>query len=120
MKVKLLTPYDIDNEHTICKGAELEAVDSWCSCNGTVYVCVMPDGSHRPINGSVLEVVDYKPYQEWEMIRTQAAISAMQAIITANASNEMFVLLTSEKDVSRSAVRYADALINELRKKKKK
>ena len=119
MKVKLLTPYDIDVEHTICKGAELEAVGSWCSCNGTVYVCVMPDGSHRPINGSVLEVVDYKPYQDWEKIRTQAAISAMQAIITATVSNDRFSLRIREEAVSRAAVGYADALIQELRKEGK-
>lgn len=119
MKVKLLTPYDIDNEHTLCKGAELEAVDSWCSCNGTVYVCVMHDGSHRPINGSVLEVVDYKPYKDWEKIRTQAAISAMQAIISATVSNDRFSLRISEEAVLMAAVGYADALINELRKEKK-
>lgn len=35
MKVKLLTPYDIDMEHTLCKGAELEAVYRWCSSKGT-------------------------------------------------------------------------------------
>lgn len=116
MKVKLLTPYDIDMEHTLCKGAELEAVYSWCSSNGTTYVCVMPDGSHRPIDESILEVVDYKPCQDWEKIRTQAAISAMQAIISGAVSKNIFSFSISEEAVSKAAVRYADNLIKELRK----
>ena len=48
---------------------------------------------------------------DWEMIRINAAISAMQGLTTTR-------IMASYNEVAESAVKYADALIEELQKKK--
>lgn len=67
MKGKLLKPYDIDMNHTVCAGAEIEIVDGYCGCNGYVYQCVMPDGTQKLLNSDDIEITDQKPYVDWEI-----------------------------------------------------
>lgn len=50
---------------------------------------------------------------DWEMIRINAAISAMQGLTTTTTR-----IMASYNEVAESAVKYADALIEELQKKK--
>lgn len=53
---------------------------------------------------------------DWEMIRINASIAAMQGIVSA-VSPERFTIRISETAVAEASVEYADALIHELKKK---
>lgn len=50
-------------------------------------------------------------YPDWQQVRIQAAISAMQCLL----SNDKFCVY-SEKDIAKYAVKQSDALIEELKK----
>lgn len=57
------------------------------------------------------------PAPNWEQIRIQAAIAAMQGMMAA-ISPERFTVRISEEAVAKASVEYADSLIKELKKKK--
>lgn len=115
MKVKLLQPYSLDLEKTVVAGAELEVVKSWMSCNGEKYQCIMPDGTQRILNESILKVIDESPYIDWEQRRYELTKAAMQGMM-ASISPEKFTLRISEVAVAKASVEYADAVIKELKK----
>lgn len=72
----------------------------------------MPDGTQIPVHDKYVEIIDYAPYKDWEQIRINAAISAMQGLII-NAGNLAFV---DEKEIAKQSRAFADALVKELQK----
>lgn len=58
-----------------------------------------------------------EPSVDWEQVRIQAAIAAMQGMMAA-ISPERFTVRISKEAVAKASVEYADALIEELKKKK--
>ena len=54
-------------------------------------------------------------YLDWQQIRIQAAIAAMQGIMSS-ISSERFTLRINENGVAKASIEYADALIAELKK----
>lgn len=113
MKGKLLKPYSIDMTRTLCAGSEVEIVDGYCACNGYMYRIELSDGTQRIINSQDVEVTDHKPYVDWEKVRIQAAIAAMQGFC----ASEHFGYKKS-KDIAEMSVNTADNLIIELKNKK--
>lgn len=71
------------------------------------------NGTVHEISSDQLQIVDYSPYIDWEQIRIQAAIAAMQGVFASKQIDPY------RDDVVKMAVIYADALIEELKKKKK-
>lgn len=54
-------------------------------------------------------------YPDWQQVRIQAAIAAMQGMM-ADITPERFTIRINEKAVAKASVEYADALIEELKR----
>lgn len=54
-------------------------------------------------------------YPDWQQVRIQAAISAMNGLLTGT-SAERYTLKIKPETIAKDAKEYADALINELQK----
>lgn len=82
-----------------------------CGCSNS-YKCIVPDGTQQFIPDNILEIVDYTPTIDWEQIKIQAAIAAMQGVC-ANLSHHLDV-----DTIAKRSIQQADALIEELKKRK--
>ena len=109
MKGKLLNSYMINSDITVNAGEEVEIVDGYCVSDGYIYLCIMPDGTYKPINSFDIEITDHKPYVNWEQARIKAAIAAMQ-VYMANPS-----LYITQKDLANKSVELANTLIERLK-----
>lgn len=114
MKAKLLYPYAIDMEHVLCTDTEVEIIEINTTYNGFLCRCALSDGTVHEIPHNQLQIMDYTPHIDWEQIRIQAAIATMQNLCGC----ERF-LSYSEEDIAKFSVKQADALIEQLKKKKK-
>lgn len=112
MKGKLKTSFLVSEDMTIVEGTEVEIVDIRYGCE-TYYMCNIPSGICIPIESNKIEITDYTPFVDWNSLRREYACRAMQGILrvycTVN-DPERYAL------VAKDAVKYADALIDELRK----
>lgn len=112
MKGKLKTSFLMSEDMTIVEGTEVEIVDIRYGCE-TYYMCNIPSGICIPIESNKIEITDYTPFVDWSTLRREYACRAMQGILrvycTVN-DPERYAL------VAKDAVKYADALIDELRK----
>lgn len=112
MKGKLKTSFLVSEDMTIVEGTEVEIVDIRYGCE-TYYMCNIPSGICIPIESNKIEITDYTPFVDWSTLRREYACRAMQGILrvycTVN-DPERYAL------VAKDAVKYADALIDELRK----
>lgn len=112
MRGKLKTSFLVSEDMTIVEGTEVEVVDIRYGCE-TYYMCNIPSGICIPIESNKIEIIDYTPFVDWSTLRREYACRAMQGILrvycTAN-DPERYAL------VAKDAVKYADALIDELRK----
>lgn len=114
MKAKLLYPYVIDMEHVLCTGTEVEIIEVNITYNnGFLYRCALSNGTVHEIPHNQLQIMDYISHIDWEQIRIQAAIAIIQNLCGC----ERF-LSFSEENIAKFSVKQADALINELKKKK--
>lgn len=102
----------MSEDMTIVEGTEVEIVDIRYGCE-TYYMCNIPSGICIPIESNKIEITDYTPFVDWNSLRREYACRAMQGILrvycTVN-DPERYAL------VAKDAVKYADALIDELRK----
>lgn len=112
MRGKLKTSFLVSEDMTIVEGTEVEIVDIRYGCE-TYYMCNIPSGICIPIESNKIEITDYTPFVDWNTLRREYACRAMQGILrvycTVN-DPERYAL------VAKDAVKYADALIDELRK----
>lgn len=113
MKVRFKKAYSINEEKTILQGSELEVITGYCGTDGYYYQCIMPDGTQISIPDKYVKITDYRPYIDWEQIRANAAIAAMQGMYC----NGMFNSYNYDR-MAKEAVKQADALIEELKKEK--
>lgn len=112
MKAKLLKGYFIDESTSLVAGTEIEVVTGYCTCNGYDYECDI-NGRRVIISSEYLQVTDLTPHIDWEQIRIQAAIAAMQGVL----SNPAFCNISTNKELPiKIAIYSADALIKELKK----
>lgn len=115
MKAKLIKQWGWDNtivsigtEVTIIKGMEVDAADVLNAPYGMCYLCEFEGNTHY-IPATYLTITDYSNI-DWQQVRIQAAISAMQGIL-ANDKRDGTI-----EDIAFASVRYTDALIEELKK----
>ncbi len=112
MRGKLKTSFLVSEDMALVEGAEVEIVDIRYGCE-TYYMCNIPSGIRIPIESNKIEITDYTPFADWNSLRREYACRAMQGILrvycTVN-DPERYAL------VAKDAVKYADALIDELRK----
>lgn len=125
MKAKLLQEVEISENEILEVGTELDAITSYCGCNGSYYVCELSNRRQVNINSQFLEITDWHPYIDWEKRRYEIAKSAMNGILSDENEVGYACSEATYKDnekhtipiaVSRFAVACADALIDELKK----
>lgn len=109
MKGKLLKPIALNETTTVDAGTEVDVVKVCDCCVGQSYLCKMPDKSVREISGCDIIITDHRSPVDWNKIRIDASIKAMQSLIAKTSFN-------SAKENAELAVEYADAIIEELKK----
>lgn len=109
MKGKLLKPIALDYRTTVVAGTEVDVVKVCECCVGQSYLCKMPDKSVREVSGCDIIITDHRSPVDWDKLRIDAAIKAMQSLIVKTSFN-------SAKENAELAVEYADAIIEELKK----
>lgn len=96
-------------------GKVVEAVIDKCSVPvsgyGAKFVYDCSDG--KKYFDTELDLVNV--YPDWQQVRIQAAISAMNGLLTVT-SAERYTLRIKPGQIAKDANEYADALINELKR----
>ena len=82
--------------------------------DGFYYLCDFGNGDIYPINRVQLETTDRRPIVNWEQRRYEIAKDVLAAF-TSNSNSDVFAY--SKEKQAEDAVEYADALIEELKKK---
>ena len=117
MKAKVIdenyyTPdFEIGEVVEIIKGMEADTADIWNAPIGKAWLCKKQDGTFRyniPLN---LQIIDAEE-ENWQALRKQAAIVAMHGEMSFFGSNDY-----NRETIAEMAVKQADALIEELKKK---
>lgn len=124
MKAKLKLSWDFnrtkiekDTEVTIIKGMEADAADVLNVPYGMCYLCEF-EGSNHYIPATYLTITDCSNI-DWEQVRIQAAIATMQKFAGRHYLSRDSYHEYSADDAAKMSVKYADALITELKKKNK-
>lgn len=113
MKGKTNTGVVISETETLVAGTEVEIVDIRYGCE-TCYMCIIPSGISIPIDSRIVDITDHTPFMDWNKLRVEFAGRAMQGILSGT-NNPTIVIDT--KSAVKSAVIYADTLIEELKKR---
>lgn len=100
-------------EVKIIKGMEADAEGVLNAPYGMCYLCEL-EGRMYYIPATYITITEWDN-TDWEKIRIQASIAAMQGMMAA-ISPERFTVRISADAVARASVEYADALIEELKK----
>lgn len=112
MKGKINTGVVISKTEMLSAGTEVEIVDIRYGCE-TYYMCIIPSGIQIPIDARIVDITDHTPFMDWNKLRVEFAGRAMQGILSGT-NNPTIVIDT--KSAVKSAVIYADTLIEELKK----
>lgn len=121
MKAKVIdksyyTPdFEVGEVVEIINGMEADTADIWNAPIGKAWLCKKQDGTFRyniPQNLQIIEAEEEK----WQALRNQAAIAAMQGAL-ANCYLHSVSNHTPYSSIAKESVLYADALIEELKKK---
>lgn len=115
MKGILNKEYKLNDNSTLPIGTEVEMITGYCGVGDYYYVCEMPDGTQYNIGSDYITVTDYAPYTDWRTIRANAATAAMQSLIIVIGREQGF----TAQEVAEKSVMIADALIENLKDKKK-
>lgn len=117
MKAKLTKQWGFDctilsegTEVTIIKGMEADAADVLNAPYGMCYLCEY-EGSNHYIPATYLTITDWSNI-DWEQRRYEIAKAAMQGLLS-NSTNDDVI-----ENYVNVSVKLADALIEELKKKK--
>lgn len=113
MKGKTNTGVAISETEMLVIGTEVEIVDVQYGCC-TSYMCKIPSGKQIPIEAHKIDIIDYTPLMDWDKLRVEFAGRAMQGML----SNDYNGLMNYPKEyefVAKESVKYADALIKELK-----
>lgn len=122
MKVIVKETVVVNDHIQVIKGSELQVTDGWCGTDGYMYRCQLPDGVEIPINSRYLEITDYKPFIDWDKILIKSSVKAMHALMLKTYTKGMgpgcsVECSLSEPEIARKAVRQAEYLVLELKKK---
>lgn len=113
MKGKTNTGVTISETESLIAGTEVEIVDTLYD-REVYHACLLPDGRRISINASNIDIKDYTQSVDWGVIRREFASRAMQGML----SNDYNGLMNYPKEyefVAKESVKYADALIKELK-----
>lgn len=115
MKGKINTGIIISETESLVAGTEVEIVDIRYGCE-TYYMCIIPSGIQIPINARIVDITDHTPFMDWNKLRIEFAGKAMQGILSSSYDD---VMNNPEEYqyVANVSVKYADALIEELKSK---
>ena len=114
MKGKTNTGVVISKTEMLAAGTEVEIVDVRYGCY-TSYMCIIPGGRQIPIEANKIEIMDYTPFADWDVLRREFASRNMQGMLSSIYKEKMNYPEVYEY-TARAAVKFADALINELNK----
>lgn len=109
MKGKLLQAVKISHNEILEKGTEVDIIADFHGCLD-YCVCKLSDNRHINIRSSMLEITDWSTYIDWEQRRWDAAIAAMQGMLSDPEIN------SGGETVAKACIEYADALIEEFKK----
>lgn len=112
MKGKTNTRVVISETETLVVGTEVEIVDIRYGCE-TYYMCIIPSGIQIPIDARIVDITGYTPFMDWNKLRVEFAGRAMQGILSGTNNPTIAI---DPKSMVKSAVIYADTLIEELKK----
>lgn len=110
MKAKIKQTGDIIEVEKIIEYSEIPG-----TFYGSDYEYYKDVDNKKSYNGDELDFINI--YPDWQQVRIQAAIAAMQGIMSS-ISSERFTLRINENAVAKASIEYADALIEELKKRK--
>lgn len=113
MKGKTNTGVKISKTEMLAIGTEVEIVDVCYGCE-TYYMCIIPSGIQIPIEARIVDITDHTPFMDWKKLRVEFAGKAMQGILSS--SYDYVINPTEYQYVANVSVKYADALIEELKK----
>lgn len=113
MKVKLINNFlykdiPVDTLLDTIPGMEVDSEGIFNIPGGMCYLCKTPRGSLKYVLATSVEIVDASNI-DWEQIRVQASISAMQGLFASKDFNPY------KDDVVDIAITYADSLIEKLK-----
>lgn len=111
MKGKTNIGVVISETEMLAIGTEVEIVDVHHGCY-TSYMCIIPSGGQIPIEAHKIDITDYTPFVDWNVIRREFVGRAMQGILSgiSNPTNTI-----DPKSAAKGSIAYADALIEELK-----
>lgn len=95
-------------------GTEVEIVDVRQGCY-TYYMCIIPSGEQLPIEAHKIDITDHTPFMDWNKLRVEFASRNMQGMLSSIYKEKMNYPEVYEY-TARAAVKFADALIEELKK----
>lgn len=116
MKGKLIRPYSIDMEKTLCAGAEVEIITGVWTADGYKYFCELSGNEQVYIEHDYIDITDYTPYIDWDERRYQIAKTVLPAVVHEYSEINLGIIVNDEA-LAATATRLADALINELKRK---
>lgn len=117
MKGKTNIGVVISETEMLAIGTEVEIVDVRYGCY-TSYMCIIPSGEQILIEAHKIDITDHTPFMDWNKLRVEFAGRAMQGML--NSSYDSIMNYPKEYEfVATESVKYADALIEELKKKKR-
>lgn len=114
MKGKINTGIVISETESLVAGTEVEIVDIRYGCE-TYYMCIIPSGIRVPIEARVIDIIDHTPFMDWNKLRVEFASKAMQGMLSS-IYKELMNYPEEYGYTAKVAVKYADALIEELQK----
>lgn len=112
MKGKLIRPYSIDMEKTLCAGAEVEIITGVWTADGYKYFCELSGKEHVYIEHDYIDITDYTPHIDWEERRYQIAKEVLPAVIQASFKYGM-----TDEEMVQTTLKCTDCLIEQLKKK---
>lgn len=113
MKGKTNAGVAISETEMLVIGTEVEIVDIRYGYY-TSYICKIPSGKQIPIEAHKIDIIDYTPLMDWSKLCIEFAGRAMQGILSGTRDPTNTI---DPKSVAEGAIAYADALIEELKKK---
>lgn len=114
MKGKLNMGVPISDNEMLAIGTEVEIVDVRHGCY-TSYMCIIPSGEQIPIEAHKIDITDHTPFMDWNKLRIELAGRAMQGILSSS-YDDVDNYPKGYEYVANVSVKYADALIEELKK----
>lgn len=114
MKGKTNTGVEISMTQMLAIGTEVEIVDVRQGCY-TYYMCIIPSGEQIPIEAHKIDITDHTPFMDWNKLRVEFAGRAMQGILSSS-YDDVDNYPKGYEYVANTAIKYADALIDELKK----